>query len=179
MAFMIRKLSSILSRSRTRRKASTPYAVNAVKSRAGVSQPQVWKCFLSMLQVSASTVCACVDVKTKTVSNWYVGRSRRRSSKCDHKTELAVCKTLASKRKREKALAATRRVLCRAYQPRKHASAQRNKVTLGDGRGLVNRIVLRDCGKGLQNTRPVAKHRYQQSFSQKAVIAAAADTTAQ
>ena len=67
------------------------------------------------------------------------------------------------------------------YSPRtnehgKHASAQRNKVPLGDGRGLVNRIVLRDCGKGLQVVVLAAKHRYQQSFSQKAVIAAAVDT---
>ena len=38
---------------------------------------------------------------------------------------------------------------------------------LGAGEALLNRIVLRDCGKGLQVGVLAAKHRYQQNFSQK------------
>ena len=127
-----------------------------------------------MLQVSASTVCACVDVKDQNPSLIGTLVARDAAQPCDHKTELAVRKTLASKRKREKAPAATRRVLCRAYRPQKHASAQRNVVPLGDGRGLVNRIVLRDCGKGLQVLVLAATSTYQQSLLQKTSIAGAA-----
>ena len=38
---------------------------------------------------------------------------------------------------------------------------------LGAGEALLNRIVLRDCGKGLQVVVLAAKYRYQQNFSQK------------
>ena len=90
--------------------------------------------FYQCYRVSASTVCACVDLKDQKPPLIGTMVLATPLSKCDHKTELAVCKTLASKRKREKAPSATRRVLCHAYQPRKHASVQRNLAPLGAGR---------------------------------------------
>ena len=76
----------------------------------------------------------------------------------DHKTELAVCKTLASKRKREKAPQLEEYSVVRIS----HASMPPPRGTwlhleLG---GLVNRIVLRACGLNVQVSLLADTHTY-------------------